>query len=67
MLYEYSKIIHDYLMSKLASILWHPDREENLKDITYKSKVNKFDWVEAQHVELPNPSKTVNFPMWSVT
>ena len=52
-IYSYSTKINDYILRKLYNILWHEDRVQNPTDVMYQSRVNRFDWISAQHVELP--------------
>ena len=66
-LFEYSKVINDYIMKKLTSLLWHFNRQINPTDFIYRSQVREYDWIEARHMELPEAEKTENFAMWKVT
>ena len=63
-LFEYVALIHDYILRKLSGLIWHPDRQRNPLDVTYRSKVSTLDWIEPRHIELPEAEQTVNYAMW---
>lgn len=67
LLFEYGKLINDYVIGKLSSLLWHHNRQQNPTDVIYQRQVKVFDWIEARHMELPEAEKTANFAMWDVT
>ena len=66
-LFEYGKLINDYIMRKLSNLIWHHNREKNPTDVIYESQIREYEWIEARHIELPEADKTVNEAMWAVT
>ena len=67
MLFEYGRLINDYIMKKLSSLIWHHNRQLNPTDVIYENQIREYEWIEARHIELPEAEKTVNEAMWAVT